>query len=77
MANIDIDIDEYIDEASDYMLVKELKRRTKRNNKSIIEAFRELQEEDGEDVEYWPEIKTLLDKQKRDWVNENWEEIKP
>jgi len=79
MALVDVDIEDYLDEVSDYYLIKELKRRAtnKTTKKELMEAFRELQEDDGEAVDYWPEIKTLLDKQKREWVNQNWEEIKP
>jgi len=75
--DIDIDIEDYIDEIDDYFLIKELKRRAnnKTGKKELAEAFKELQEDGGEEVAYWPEIKTLDDKLRRDWVNENWERI--
>lgn len=78
MAIIDIDIEDYIDEISDYYLIKELKRRAnnKQTRKDLQEAFKELQEEEKKESG-WVEIMTILDKQKQEWVNENWERIEP
>ena len=78
MAITDIDIEDYIDEISDYYLIKELKRRAnnKQTRKDLQEAFKELQEEEKKESG-WVEIMTILDKQKQEWVNENWERIEP
>ena len=80
MASIDIDIEDYIDEISDYYLIKELKRRADNGNQKAKDAFKEAAKEiikEEEKESGWPEIKTVLDQLKQDWVNENWERITP
>jgi len=81
MATIDIDIEDYIDEIDDYFLIKELKRRSDNGNKKCKDAYKEsvidFLEQEGEENTKWPEINTILDEQRREWVNENWERITP
>ena len=76
MAIIDFDIEDYIDEISDDCLIKELKRRKnhRKLKEYLKEAFKEFKEEERKESG-WPEIRTILDKQKQEWVNENWEKI--
>ena len=78
MATIDIDIEDYLDEVSDYYLIRELKRRADNGNakakNSFNEDFKEVMDEFNEEG-IWPEIKTLDDERRRDWVNENWNNI--
>lgn len=72
MALIKVDIEDYIDEIDDYYLIKELKRRADNGNKSVIDFI----ENEDDKITLWPEIKTIADHQKREWVNENWDNIK-
>ena len=65
MAFIDVDIEDYIDEISDYNLIKELKKRADQGKEEAVLVFK------------WPEIETVLDQQKQDWVIENWNNIQP
>ena len=80
MATIDIDIEDYIDEIDDYFLIRELKRRADNGNKKAKEAFKESVREvikEDDEGDKWPEIKTIADQQKQEWVIENWERITP
>ena len=75
MALVDVDIEDYLDEVNTVYLIKELKARQKAGR---------MTKEDGQLIDKieaavpeWPEIKTVLDQQKQDWVIENWEKITP
>jgi hypothetical protein len=74
MALVDIDIEDYLDEVDAKFLIKELRRRQKEGtlHEDASGIFKAL-----EDHEKWPEIKSVLDQQKQDWVIENWERIMP
>lgn len=79
MATIDIYIENYIDEIDDYYLIRELKRRADNKNKKAQESFKEIINEmikGEEDVIGWPKILTVADKQKQEWIIENWDNIK-
>lgn len=79
MATIDIDIENYIDEIDDYYLIRELKRRADNKNKKAQESFKEIINEmikGEEDKIGWPKILTVADKQKQEWIIENWDNIK-
>ena len=80
MALIKVDIEDYIDEIDDYYLIKELKRRADNGNKNAKKTYKEsvidFIENKDDKITLWPEIKTIADQQKREWVNENWDNIK-
>lgn len=74
MARIDIDLEDYLDEVDTRFLIRELN-----NRKKIGQLKNDLDEilDELEINDFCPPIKTILDQQKRDWVNENWDKIQP
>ena len=72
MARIDVDIEDYLDEVDTRFLVREFQTR-KKAGKLIKEIAVILDELDINGK--WPEIKTVLDQQKQDWVIENWDKL--
>lgn len=76
MAQVDFEIEDYLDECDTRYLVRELVRRKVKGD--ILKDLDELVDEIEALIKpSWPEIKTLADKQKQEWVNQNWEGIKP
>ena len=44
--------------------------------KTYKESVIDFIENEDDKITLWPEIKTIADQQKREWVNENWDNIK-
>jgi hypothetical protein len=72
MAYVEIDIEDYLDDVDSKYLITELRKR--KNNNTLKEDANDIFRA-YEDSEKWPEIKTVLDQQKQDWVIENWNNI--
>ena len=85
MTTIDIDIDEYLDEASDYSLFNEVLRRLKRgaagkvpgNREEVIKELRAALEDNNDPLVGWPTVNTLSVVAKQDWVRDNWDTFNP
>ena len=73
MAYIDIDIEDYLDEVDTRFLVRELndRKKTGKLKKELDEIIDEL----DIDPPGWPKIKTLMDKEKQEYILNNWDKI--
>jgi hypothetical protein len=73
MTYVEIDIEDYLDEVPADCLIKELKRR-KRDGKLSKEDDKFVGSKDDW-IEDWPEIKSVSDQQKQEFIKENWNNI--
>ena len=87
MATIEIEIDEYLNEASDYCIFDEALRRLKtgigtgtkavHKRAEVLKELKSAMEDNDEPVTKWPEVKTLADMAKQEWIRENWDVFNP
>ena len=77
MAKINIDIEDYLDEVDEQVLFNELERRYKRMSKSVKVEFDDFVFGIMEDEfnSGWPDVKTMADEIKREYIKENWDKL--